>query len=125
MNPHTIVPPKEIINRQIYLFLYSLLKSIFIVDINNRNKKNEKIDEYLKKIKNNCNIELKREYSRENFENIIKFVQTQNRVYGGEILENILIALFCPIMKIEQDETINKNIFHNLQNIYGMKNKGR
>ena len=47
MNSHTIIPPKTIINKNIYLFLYSLLKSIFILDLENRVKKNKKLDEII------------------------------------------------------------------------------
>ena len=106
-----------------FLFLHCLLKSIFIFDTYNRNKKNEKIDEFIQIIKNKYNIELRREYSKENFENIIKFIRTQNIVYGGEILENILLRLFCSIMTIPQNETINKYIYNNLLDINALKNK--
>ena len=123
MNSHSIIPPKSIINKKNYLFLYSLLKSIFIIDSDNRKKKNDKIEEITKKIKEIYKIELKRDYSKENFENIIKYVKTQNVIYCGEILENILLRLFTSIMKIPQKETINKYIYYNLQNIYGIKNK--
>ena len=59
MNSHSIIPPKTIINKTSYLFLYSLLKSIFIIDSDNRIKKNKKLDEIIQKIKDNYNIELK------------------------------------------------------------------
>jgi hypothetical protein len=123
MNSHSIIPPKTIINKTSYLFLYSLLKSIFIIDSDNRIKKNKKLDEIIQRIKDNYNIELKREYSKENFENIIKYVKTQNIKSAGEILENILIRLFTSIMLIPQNETRNKYIYYNLQNVYGIKNK--
>ena len=124
MNSHSILlPPDTIINKQMFLFLHCLLKSIFIFDTYNRNKKNEKIDEFIQIIKNKYNIELRREYSKENFENIIKFIRTQNIVYGGEILENILLRLFCSIMTIPQNETINKYIYNNLLDINALKNK--
>ena len=77
----------------------------------------------MKIIKEKYEIELRREYSKENFENIIKFVKTHNVIYGGEILENILLKLFSSIMKIPQKETINKYIYYNLQNVFGIKNK--
>ena len=122
MNSHSIVPPKEIFNKKLYAFLYSYFKSIFIIDLDNRKKKNEKIEEYIKKIKEIYKIELKREYSKENFENIIKFVKTQNIIYGGEILENILLKLFCSVMNVPPYETTNKYIYYNFQNIIGLKN---
>ena len=123
MNSHSIIPPKTIINKNIYLFLYSLLKSIFIIDSENRVKKNKKLDEIIQKIKDKHKIELKIEYSTDNFENIIRYIKTQNIISAGEILENILLKLFTSIMIIPQNETINKYIYYNLQNIYGIKNK--
>lgn len=123
MNPNTIIPPNSIINKDIYLFLYSLLKSIFINDPENRIEKNRKLDSILLKIKYLYKLELKRIYSRENFENIIKYIKTQNIIYTGEILENILLTLFNTIMKIPKSETINKYVFNNLQYIFLIKNK--
>ena len=123
MNSNFIIPKSSIINKDSYLFLYCLLKSIFIKDIGNRKEKNDKIEEYLKKIREKYKIDLKREYSKDNFENIIKYVKAQNKAYVGEILENILLKLFCSIMKVPQKETINKYIYYNLQNIFGIKNK--
>ena len=120
---YSTIPQKGIINKESYLFLYSLLKSIFIIDTENRKEKNNKLEEFMKIIKEKYEIELRREYSKENFENIIKFVKTQNVIYGGEILENILLKLFSSIMRIPQKETINKYIYYNLQNVFGIKNK--
>ena len=123
MKSHIILPPKSILNQEIYYFLYSLLKSILIIDLENRFKKNEKIDDYIKKIKCIYNIELTREYSKKNFENIIKFVKSQNTLYAGDILESILISLFCSVMKIPQKETINKYIYYDMLNVKGIDNK--
>lgn len=110
MNSNFIIPQISIINKNSYLFLYCLLKSIFIKDTKNRKEKNEKIEESLKKIRGEYKINLKREYSKENFKNIIKYVKTQNKVYAGEILENILLRLFCSIMNVPQEETQKKEI---------------
>ena len=123
MNSHSIIPPEKIINKKIFLFLYSLLKSIFIYDRENRPKKIEKLEAIISIIKDKYNIELNRDYSKENFNNIIKYVKTQNIKYPGEILENILLRLFTSVMNIPQNETINKYIYYNLQNVYGIKNK--
>ena len=42
MKSHLLLPPKSILNQEIYYFLYPLLKSILIIDLKNRYKKNEK-----------------------------------------------------------------------------------
>ena len=122
---HANIPPSTIINRENYVFLYNLLKSIFIYDSNSENVKriSKKLELFSKKIKDKYNILLKREYSRENFENIIKYVKIQNKQYGGEILESIIISIFTSIMTIPQKETINKYIYHNLGYVYDLKNK--
>ena len=125
MNSNYIIPQSSIINKDSYLFLYCLLKSIFIKDLENRKEKNGKIEEFLNKIREEYKIDLKREYSKENFENIIKYVKTQNKAYVGEILENILLRLFCSVMNVPQKETINKYIYYNLQNVFGIKNKDK
>ena len=125
MNKNANIPPATIINRENYFFLYNLLKSIFIYDSNSENVKriSKKLELFSKKIKDKYNILLKREYSRENFENIIKYVTIQNRQYGGEILESIIITIFTSIMTIPPKETINKYIYHNLGYVYDLKNK--
>ena len=123
MNSYLNFPPKAIINKEIYLFLFSLLKSIFIFDSENRKKKIEKIDTISNKIKDIYKIELKREYSKKNFQNIIQFVKNQNLIYAGEILENIVLSIFTSVMSIPQNETINNYIYNNLLNIYSIKNK--
>ena len=86
-------------------------------------KKIEKLEEIISIIKDKYKIELNRDYSKENFNNIIKYVKTQNIKYPGEILENILLRLFTSVINIPQNETINKYIYYNLQNVYGIKNK--
>lgn len=116
-------PPKAIINKEIYLFLFSLLKSIFIFDSENRKKKIEKLDTISNKIKDIYKIDLTREYSKKNFQNIIQFVKTQNLIYAGEILENIVLSIFTSVMSIPQNETINNYIYNNLLNIYSIKDK--
>ena len=123
MNSYLNFPPKAIINKEIYLFLFSLLKSIFIFDSENRKKKIEKIDTISNKIKDIYKIELKREYSKKNFQNIIQFVKNQNLIYAGEILEKIVLSIFTSVMSIPQNETINNYIYNNLLNIYSIKNK--
>ena len=122
MNSNIIIPPKTIVSIETYLFLYTLLKSIFINNFRVNKKKNDKLEQLIKIIKDKYNIELKIEYSKSNFENIIKYVKTQNIIYAGEILENIIMTIFTSIMEIPQNETINKYIYYNLQLVYGIKN---
>ena len=61
MNSNYIIPQSSIINKDSYLFLYCLLKSIFIKDLENRKEKNGKIEEFLNKIREEYKIDLKRE----------------------------------------------------------------
>ena len=126
------IPPRYIINPHIYLFIYNLLKNIFNKDDNNesddnfkkkrRNKinlfigiANEKIYQRIYKNKKNEEKKITEEYSKKNFENIILFLEKQNPVYIGDILNNILIQICGFAMQIEPFETINENIFDNLK----------
>ena len=130
----TAIPPRKIIHPNIYLFIYNLLKTIiydedkpkrleqnikekrskkinlFITIINTKMKhKNDKLlSDEKKKLKFN---ELTTEYSVENFKNIILFLEQQNPIYIGDILDNILIQICGFSMKIDPYETINENIF--------------
>ena len=129
-------PPRSLININIYLYIYNLLKYIFFkVDEsknneNNLNKKrlekillfvkisNEKINQRIAKSSNNEKPkEITIEYSKENFENIISFLKQQNQIYIGDILGNILTQICGLAMKIDPYETINENIFNSLKSI--------
>ena len=87
----------ELINRNIYLYLYNLIKYIFLntkksLEVEKKlvlhtNKINEEIIKDKKKfidIKNNV-------YSKENIINILDFIKMQNLLYSGDIMEGILI----------------------------------
>ena len=111
-----IVNKSGIINKEIYLFLYSLLKNIFIEN------NNVKLKEHLEKWKINININfikkkenfLSLDYDLKNLLNIIKFVKSQNRKYCGDILESILVKIFSDAFYTEQDNSFGKYIFNNL-----------
>ena len=111
-----------IINRGIYLFLYHLLKRIFM---NSNRRNSNSLDEHLKKWidkinkdiikKNEYFIDIK--YSFENLRNIIYFAKSQNMKYNGDIIESILIFIFSKAFKTEQDNSFCKYIFNNLTKI--------
>ena len=117
--PISLLNKPQILNRQIYLFIYSLLKKIFIKSNQNYQKK---LDEHLNKWINQINTEIIRkneyyistEYSKNNLRNILLFVKKQNIKYNGDIIENILIYIFSLVFKTEQDNTFSKYIFNNL-----------
>ena len=117
--PISLLNKPQILNRQIYLFIYSLLKKIFIKPNKNYQKK---LDEHLNKWINQINTEIIRkneyyistEYSKNNLRNILLFVKKQNIKYNGDIIENILIYIFSLVFKTEQDNTFSKYIFNNL-----------
>ena len=133
-------PSRRIINKNIYLFTYSLLKSILFSDYKESNtsksQKSEKGDKLKRFIdmanakffpQNNNNIQtqdkLTTEYSKENFDTIIDFIKLQNSIYAGEILEDILIEIFGEVMVNNPKQTINEYIFDNLRNSNGSKNE--
>ena len=114
--PSPLFNKPEIINKDIYLFLYSLFKHIFI------NYKNDKLDEHLRKwieiinkkliIKEDYYINFN--YDLKNLRNIIKFVQSQNKKYCGDIIGSILVKIFSYAFYTEQDNSFGKYIFNNL-----------
>ena len=56
MNSNIIIPPKTIVSIETYLFLYTLLKSIFINNFRVNKKKNDKLEQLIKIIKDKYNI---------------------------------------------------------------------
>ena len=112
----------SIIDTKIYLFLYTLLKKIFVKPkIENQNKLNKHLDNWINKI--NEKIIMKKdnyistEYTYKNLKNIIYFAKRQNYKYNGDIIESILILIFSDVFKIEQDNVFGKYIFNNLAKI--------
>ena len=119
---------KQIINPQIYKFLFILLKSIFLKKDEN-SEKSKKADDQLniwinqinqKLVKNN---QINKEYTKENLLNILKFVKTQNKIYASEILENILIIIFSYGFKNRKENTFGKYIYNNIQKIKDPRNE--
>ena len=113
----------QIINKDIYLFTYILLKKIFIGVNETKSKKNidDILNIWIDKI-NKSTIRkneyfINKEYSIKNLKNIIFFIKTQNIKYNGDIIENILIYIFSQIFQTEQENTFSKYIYNNLTKI--------
>ena len=113
----------QIINKDIYLFTYILLKKIFIGVNETKSKKNIDdilniwIDKINKSIIRKNEYFINKEYSIKNLKNIIFFIKTQNIKYNGDIIENILIYIFSQIFQTEQENTFSKYIYNNLTKI--------
>ena len=112
-----------LINKNIYLYLYNLIKYIFLntkksLEVEKKlvlhtNKINEEIIKDKKKfidIKNNV-------YSKENIINILDFIKMQNLLYSGDIMEGILIMSFNCAFETERDNSFGKYLFNNLNKI--------
>ena len=115
-----------LINRSIYLYLYNLIKYIFL----NTKKSPElerKLVEYTDKINENIikdknkyiNIKI---YNKENFMNILGFIKMQNLLYAGDIIEGILIITFSYTFETDRDNSFGKYLFNNLEKIMEPKN---
>ena len=111
---------KLLINKKMQIFLYYLIKSIFISV--NKIKKNYQIDIKIKAwieevnknlIKNKENY-ISVEYTNKNLKNILKFVKTQNELYAGEILENILIIVFSYAFDSKKENSFGKYLHNNM-----------
>ena len=93
---------KTVLNRSIYICLYNLFEYIFIKKENSSSKASTKKYQALKdlidRINNNIIKDEKKfinlDYSTKNFDNIIFFVESQNKIFAGDILEDILISVF-------------------------------
>ena len=130
------IPPRSIIHRDVFIFIYNLLKYIIYDEDKpikleqeikeKRSKKinlfigiaNEKINQRIDKSSNDekTNIstkELTTDYSKENFENIILFLKLQNPIYTGDILDFILIQICGFAMQIGPHDTTNEYICYN------------
>ena len=107
-----------IINRNICLFLYSLLKKIFIYS---EQKDTTKLDEWINKINQDIikhkEKHISTEYSIKNLKNIIYFIKLQNAKFNGDIIENLLIFVFSQAFETKQDNAFCKYIFNNLAKI--------
>ena len=120
---------KAFLHEKIFLFIYTLLKNIFIVgkDKNKNNSITNKLYIWIKYI--NANIikspekYISKEYSIKNLKNILIFTESQNLKYCGDIIEQILIIIFSKAFQTEKDNTINKYIFNHLHLIYEHKNQ--
>jgi len=110
----TFIIPELLINKSLYIFLYSLIKNIFL--------KETKSNEYIKNwidIINKKFIKKEKKYitdkfNKKNLENILDFIKSQNRKYAGDILEGILINIFSRAFEADTNETFGKYIYGNL-----------
>ena len=108
-----------ILNREIFLFTYSLLKYIFLKKIQSyHNTINSQLNEWIKYVnKNIIKSEeefISKEYDIKNLKNIILFMKRQNNKYCGDIIENILIFIFSKVFHSGKDKALYKYIFNNL-----------
>ena len=116
----------SIIDKNIYTFLFCLLKDIFLVRPWTNSKKIDKhLTNWINGINNiikNSRYFISRDYSTNNLNNIITFVRSQNQKYAGDILEGILIQIFGLAFKTDKDNTFSKYIYYNLSRITNTKN---
>ena len=93
-NIHSFIIPELLIDKSIFLFLNSLLKNIFLNQAKYLLKVNDCIDIINSKFIKNDQKHIKNEFSRENMENILDFIKSQNKLFAGDIFEAILINIF-------------------------------
>ena len=119
-----------LMNGSLVIFIYILLKNIFLKK-NQKNQKfqnavNKKLEEWIininKKIIINPKKYINREYNLDNLLNIINFIKKQNIKYCGDIAENIIIYIFSKIFKVTRDKELNSYISNNLNKIREQKN---
>ena len=107
-----------IFNKCIYLFLVFLFKNIFLKKSNRKGKSDKLLDETMSKI----NIKLikdedkfiRKEYDLKNIRNILDFSKSQNLIYCGDIIENILIYIFSFAFSVDKDATFGQYLYNNI-----------
>ena len=122
----TINNAKLLIDRNIYKFLFKLFYYIFLKsDKSFRNHGLKEINRIIDYINHKYIIEKDRKindkYENKNLLNILKFVKTQNHLYAGEIIENILIIIFSFAFKTKKENIIEKYIYNNLKKLKSIK----
>lgn len=111
---------KLMINKEMQIFLYYLIKSIFITVIKTSNtaKIDKKLKSWIESINKNLIINknnyISTKYTIDNLKNILKFVKTQNELYAGEIVENILIIVFSYAFKSTKENSFGKYLYNNM-----------
>ena len=116
---------KLLINKKIHIFLYSLLREIFISTRFNKNK--NKLEKIIDEINRNILREKKEnylnlEYTKKNLKNILLFIKTQNSLYAGEIFENLLIIIFSRAFETRKENTFGKYLYNNMNKIRNPNN---
>ena len=117
-----------LINKNIFLFTYTLLRYIFLKKKQSTSNHLYKIlNTWIEKINKNL-IKLKEKfitmhYTLQNLKNIILFVKKQNLKYCGDIIENILIFIFSKAFNCDQENAIYKYVFNNLSKIRESRNE--
>ena len=110
---------KLIINKKMQIFLFYLIKSIFIWKKDSKQMKIDKnLNKWIEEINKNLIINKKdyisTEYATNNLKNILKFVKSQNELYAGEILENILIIVFSYAFESKKENSFGKYLYNNM-----------
>ena len=130
-NKYILDEIKLLIDRNIYKFLFILIKNIFLKTNNSSTlsyeisyKLNQQIKEINDKLyKDKKEFQISTDYTKENLINILRFVKTQNKLYAAEIVENILIIIFSFAFKTRKENTFGKYIYNNMKKICDNNNK--
>ena len=121
---------KLIIDRTLNIFLFNLIKDIFLKQKTVRRtiNVNKKMKDFINKINNNIIIKkfnnekiISNEYTKKNLLNIFNFIKFQNREYASEIIENILIFVFNFSFKTQKDDIFEKYLYNDMEKINGSK----
>ena len=126
-----LIPPSSIIKKQLYLFIYSLMKSIILKNTEEKNdeksnqmKKEKLLNEFIDKINNeliNKNKHINKEYTIENLKNILDYIKSQNRLLAGDILEGILIKIFSLAFKTSKVNTFYEFLYKDNEGKYKLE----
>ena len=113
------------LNKNIYLFLVLLFKNIFLKKSNQKDIY-DKLDKIISHININMIKEvdklISKEYDLKNIRNILDFAKSQNLIYCGDIIENILIYIFSFGFKIDKNATFGEYLYNNISKLRSSSN---
>ena len=113
------------LNKNIYLFLVLLFKNIFLKKSNQKDIY-DKLDKIISHININMIKEvdklISKEYDLKNIRNILDFAKSQNLIYCGDIIENILIYIFSFGFKIDKNATFGEYLYNNISKLRNSSN---
>ena len=104
---------KEIIDPNIHICLYILIKYLFLGEVSLNRDFKPKLQKFIKRVK--LDIYLNQEACNiENMRKIFVYIKKQNFLLASEIFENIIIKVLSFALNVKSDEFFGKHLYNNI-----------